>query len=74
MRGRGRADPFLSAGPSPHTPASGVGAVAPDGQACLQVFQADLLGAMKARVDQGEARDVRFGPCGGGAGEPRPRS
>ena len=48
--------------------------MAPDGQACLQVFQPDLLGAMKARVDQGEARDVRFGPCGGGAGEPRPRS
>ena len=30
---------------------------------------ADPLGAIQERVDQGEAHGVRFGPCGGGAGE-----
>ena len=38
------------------------------------MFQADQLGAIKERVDQGEACDVHFGPCGSGAGEPRSRA
>ena len=45
----------------------GAGAVAPDRQGGLQVFEADLFGAVEQCVDQRQPDDVRLGACGRGA-------